>query len=487
MIVLACALLTATLLAGLGVCLGLHAKRERVQNHALQDAWRTTAAQHGLKLRYGKRIGQLELHGRIGDLDVLIRTDYRVEYDEETSGAKLSPNEMGTTEFRVSADTMSSADITMLPSNRRARFGNVPKQRLVLGDIGFDSEVRVFGDELEAAAVLTSNTRRLARRVISSLGGEYREGGVIYREMGHCSSAARLSRLIRVFCDLTNRLRLNPNTVPERLAENTFSEPDSYVRRNTFRQLLGHYYPLNTTAALACHRGLGHRDPMIRALSSMILPQDEALKVLHTIIFSPTYDLDARKCATELVIRHVDNPTTDDIMIEVLGECEPEIQGLAVYALRYARSRTLRVRLVEALPSLVAPRVVVTAIDSLEALGETSAEGALIDLLDSNDIEVQLAAARALGSLGSSASVDILIPKAEGHWLPGEMNDRLWETVAEIQARSLPPPPMALLSPPRFRADLPRIEVGPSPSDNDEPSVPLDSEPTEISWGCQVV
>jgi hypothetical protein len=313
-----------------------------------------------------------------------------------------------------------------------------------IGDAGFDREVNVHGPEEVLRAVLDADTRVLVRQLLSGnvpLAGSARmhlearvavRDGELVVEVPDGRGVVLQSNLPGVVATLLEAAaRLaRPASIVKRLVENTRTEPEWQVRRENVRLLAASYPRVSATREMLARACEDEREEV----------QLEAALGLGEAGHPLLLEIAAREWAGDATAARA---------IETLGHAFPLDRALAAlpHALRTRRRQTARACL-GALgrvggDAVVAPLAKVMAVESadlavpaaqaLGACGAAPAEGPLLLALEGGrDEGVRLAAAVALGQVGTAASVLPLKAAADRE---GGLRKAAREAVAQIQSR----------------------------------------------------
>lgn len=278
-----------------------------------------------------------------------------------------------------------------------------------LGSPGFDERCFVSGSPALACAVLDAETRG---RLASALAGHLRVNGKgplgvraslsegtlrLECRDGWNAPGERVSELLRGSLDLARRLVLPPD-LPLRIAERLPREPEPGVRRVALLTL-AREYPDNPATRPALLTALQDESAEVRLRAAMTLGEAGRETLLALVASEATED----GCAARAVA--------------ALGEHLSDDQ--ATQALR------------RALDSGHAE----TALACVSALSERPAgmaEGTLLSALSNARSDVRVAAARALGRVGSAAAVRELLMVSER---AADLRGPARQAIAEIQAR----------------------------------------------------
>jgi hypothetical protein len=298
-------------------------------------------------------------------------------------------------------------------SLRREGLGTAIEKRVIgereieVGDPAFDDEFFVQGQVPLALAILSPETRqRLAGLLRGRVAVPGREPvdvtatlshGVLevrVKESGFSGRREQVPAILAEALDVARRL-VAPTDVAARIAENVRLETEPGARLRAVLELAREFpaHP-GTRATLLAARDDASDEVRLRA--AMALGEEGRETLLDLVGGAGTADAVTGRA------------------VAAIGERLPE--GLGEATLRRALDDTERSSTAQA------------CLEALGRLGRASAEGLMIEALRSRDSEVQAAAARALGRVGTVAAVSALHEAG----LPRGV---VRQAIAEIQAR----------------------------------------------------
>ncbi len=287
----------------------------------------------------------------------------------------------------------------------------VGEREIQVGDPSFDDECYVQGQPPLALAILDPETRRrvgdLLRGRVAVPGREPIEvgaslhGGVLevrVEERGFSSNRERVQEVLAGVLEVA-RLLVAPRDVAARIASNLRVEPEEGARLRGVLMLAREFpsHPATREALLAAREDASEE---VRLRAAMALGEEGRETLLDLVQRTGTDD----SCAARA--------------IAALGDRLPAARAEA--ALRRALGGAGR------------PQTAQSCLAALALLGRTEAEGLILDALRSEDGQVAVAAAKALGRVGTVAAVAALREAGEAG---GEMRRAARQSIAEIQAR----------------------------------------------------
>ena len=373
------------------------------RRRAQLEVWRlaaTRSALAGVELSEGGIFGGAFLYGSSGDLRVRLEGYRRGKYER---GTKIVVTGLGHGAGGLSL--------------RREGLGTAIEKRFIgereieIGDPSFDDEYYVQGQAPLALAILEPGTRRrLAGLLRGRVAVEGREpvdvdatlaDGVLevcVKESGFSGSGEHIPAILQEALEVA-RLLVAPEDVAGRIAANVGREPEPGARLRAVLMLAREFRPHPATrATLLAAREDASEEVRLRA--AMALGEEGRATLLDLVGRTGTGDA----CAARA--------------IGALGENLPE--GLAQTTLRRALGGAGR------------PLTAQACLEAQGRLGRPDAEALLLQALRTDDPPVSVAAARALGRVGTVTAV---VPLREAAERGGDLRRAARQAIAEIQAR----------------------------------------------------
>jgi HEAT repeat protein len=308
--------------------------------------------------------------------------------------------------------------------------GLVDARELDLGDAAFHGEYEVAGGA-QARAVLDSATRRLLRVLAPEVEVEVARGRmsaiVVDRYRGVPSLA--LSRVLPPLVEIASRL-VRPADIVERLADNARHEPQAEVRLQCLIALVREC-PYDPRTAELLRSALADKSPEIRLRAAVTLgakgrdtllalatSEDDVLAATAVVALGEALSVERAKSLLQRAVL-TRQMATARACLEALGR----IGGDAAVEIL---SRILWIEQGE---------LATVAVNALIATRRPSAEPALIDALARNLKDLTVAAAEALGQIGSTAAVLPLREALARHPRDGALQRATRQAIRAIQAR----------------------------------------------------
>jgi hypothetical protein len=264
----------------------------------------------------------------------------------------------------------------------------------VVGDEAFDKRFSLEGPKGLISALLDAEARRLLLSLDSQCGIEI-AGGTLHAEGGGVS-------ILSLLVDLGRRLAQSMEVaVPRRLAENASLDPAAGVRLQNLLLLIRE------------HPGEPVTIEALRTSCSDVSPE---------IQLRAAKELGAEGHGT--LLKLAESAVDDAVSAQAISLLDRELPSERVTAILDQALRGHRIQ---------------TARACLEMLGlsedAAAVEPILIPALQHESKEVQTAAAKALGRVGSAAAVLPLKEAAERSWLDRDLHRAVRQAIAEIQSR----------------------------------------------------
>jgi HEAT repeats len=367
-------------------------------------AWRQAAERAGLADVEEAEGGVFEgafVHGRSGELRVRLESYRRGKYEH---GTKIVVTGLGHGAGGLSLRREG------LSTAIEKRF--IGEREIEIGDPSFDDEYFVQGRAPLALALLDPETRRCVAELLRGRVSIPHETGVDVgpslsdgvlevrvKESGFTGNRERIPQILASVLEVARRL-VAPADVAARIASNLRAEPEAGARLRSVLMLAREFprHPATRDALRAC---LGDSSGEVRLRAATALGEEGRSTLLDLVERAGTDDW----CAARAVA--------------ALGERLPAERAEA--ALRRALGGAGR------------PETAQACLDALVRLGRAEAEGLILEALRHEDGAVAVAAARALGKVGSVAAVPAL------HEAMAPRGDLLRsvgrQAIAEIQAR----------------------------------------------------
>jgi hypothetical protein len=301
---------------------------------------------------------------------------------------------------------------------------------MLTGDTVFDDIVEVRGEPSILLALLDREIRHRVSDFIR-LGGRLAAGELLYRAPAD-TAPGEIVRVLRLGLWLARELSSPGGGVPERLARNAKSDPHPGVRLLSLSQLL-EQFPETTEAREASREDLKDPSPWVRLAAARFL-KDEGLEVLKHLALDRAVPESAAAEAVALFAARCPAEQAGPLLLTALKTHSGEVRRQAVEELgriHYGPARGPLIVLLEHAD----PRTGAAAAAALAALGDVTAEPALLKAVESDSRELRLAAVRALGTVGSAVSVEPLLAFLAGRRLDTETRQRIREAVGAIQSR----------------------------------------------------
>jgi HEAT repeat protein len=388
--------------------------------------WRAAAAACGLEnVAAASSLGERRLEGAHAGLGVVLRT--YVPRNGAGDGTRIVVSGIAP-HLELRAQQGRSGFLGRL----------VGEGDILIGDDAFDAEFIVWGDPLTALALLDSETRRRAAALLRPRAAESAQDGASLAAgmlAAQCADdpvetrAARPTTLLTEMLGLAERLAV---TTPreERIAENARADPLGGVRLRNLTALMRERTDHPATAA-AVRTALDDADEQIR-LTAALASGAQGVDTLRSIAFDANASDAAGTRAIDALGDALSGADAERILsASVAGGREAMIVASLHVLARHGAGH------IESIAALL-PSEARRAREAARALGETGSEQAapaLVDALAHRDRDVRIAAATALGRVGSSAGHVVALRQAEASSRHRAFLRAARQAIASIQSR----------------------------------------------------
>ena len=301
---------------------------------------------------------------------------------------------------------------------------------VLTGDTVFDDTVEVRGEPTILLALLDREIRQRVGEFVR-LGGRLEAGELV------CCAPTALSqgdivRGLRLGLWLARELSSPGGGVCRRLATNAKSDPLPGVRLLNLLQL-HEQFPETREAREASQEDLKDTSPWVRLAAARFL-KDEGRDVLEHLAQDRAVPESAAAEAVSLLGARSPAERAGPLLLAALKTHSGEARRQAVEELGRIGYKPARGPLMVLLDR-ADPGTGAAAAAALAALGDVTAETPLLKAVESEARELRLAAIRALGTVGSAASVEPLLDFLAGRGLDAETRHAVREAVGAIQSR----------------------------------------------------
>ena len=384
-------------------------------SHAADDTWRGAASELLLSfVREGLRARRTIVGKRDG-----------VTIEISQSGGKNAA-----TCFKVTPQALAPS-LTVRAEGAWTNLGKIlTGEDVLLRDPDFDRDVNIHGHEDEVVALMDHRTRRGVMELVG-LGGSIEDGTITLRRPGVARDRAELVRLTSLLLDLGKRLNHRP--FPVRLLENAQSDPLFDVRVRNL-EVLAKRYGFLAEAKTATARALEDKSPRVRVAGALLDKGEAGLTVLQSLVQDAGVPADVRAASLEHLVTIFSYENAKAAVSAALEASDVGLKRAAVAAVSRAKDAD-RALEIAALASETDAALCEAVATTLGQLGDARAEGALIKLLDREEPAVRLAAAKALGLVGTVHAVEPLLPLTRGLLGDDKVREAAQDAVRRIQLR----------------------------------------------------
>ncbi|MFC2171231.1 HEAT repeat domain-containing protein [Acidobacteriota bacterium] len=351
------------------------------------------------------------LEGQIGSFKVKCS-------DEEKPGIKVEIDGLGAMPARLSL----GLDSPMI----RALLG----QDIQVFDSDFDRRVRVKGHEVDAVALLDSETRQLVMVEIVNNKVELNKGCFKFK----IKCIEEIPAAVRSVVELGKRLSTESDeAILERLCNNAENDPlDSVRLRNLL--LLQETYPKTPFAISASRAALEAQSPNLQLAGALFLGEEGSV-TLRRIAYSEDADQDLRVRALK---HHYGTlpPAQQDVseLEALLSSSSLLVRRIAIELMGSLGHRPVLERIDMLLDDADVKTAEVIAI-AIREIGDPAAEPTLLRMLGRDETRVKEAAANALGTVGTVRAVEPLLELTTGVARSGSLKRASREAISRIQHR----------------------------------------------------
>lgn len=293
----------------------------------------------------------------------------------------------------------------------------------------FDAHVIVRGNQGRVLAVLNSKTRIAVKQFVDV--GFVREGNIEILIPYVIKDSESIVKLVQRAISVAEQLTQPADAMAQALAENALKDPILEVRtrnrdclmdllcgasRRALYSAMKGRHPLKEETLREARHALRSKDPAQRLFAAMLVGDDASFAVLESLAGDDSLpeNLRVQTLLTLTALHPWDKVRS--IMASLLSSDTPEeVLRWALAAIGIERESTL-VGNVCALAASVSDKVARELARTLEKLGDSAAEAALLQLLSRNDTDVRLATVQALRYVGTVRAVEplLLVEKGRG-------------------------------------------------------------------------
>jgi HEAT repeat protein len=387
-----------------------------------REAWQEAARDLGLDLHKGSFFQGDAIAGRVDGVEVRVDTFRRSQGKSSATYTRIRVRAPGV------PGNLSLGNEGFFSSIQKALGG----QDIQTDDKGFDELLRIRGDEAQVVALLGDEARRAVRREVGGSGVSVRDGEAYWETRGHLRDRVELVSRVRGMIDLEKQLTLGSTSIHERLSRNALADRNPRVRlRNLV--LLQRRAPSSREAVETSRALMDFADPSVRLAAAMHLG-DEGLATIEALVNAPDVDAALMSDALQHLIANVPVTRVGGILESALDSHHEAVQHVAIQGITKLGHRGAIDRLVR-VGDGDSTRLTVTVATALAQLGDPRAEPALVRWLGRNNEAVCIAAARALGTIGTVAAVEPLLPHTKGLLTDADLKRAAREAIEKIQSR----------------------------------------------------
>jgi hypothetical protein len=365
--------------------------------------------------------------GEVGSVPV------RVDFERERRGSGKSQHSVDVTTFSAGGDGRIPKSLELRGDSAWRQLGRVfGGSDTTTGDRDFDQLTELPTMNAYVCAALSEPLREQLMAFVAE--GASVSNGVITAKHENVEDPDRrwLGARIEHIARLAGQLGVTPETLAARLAHNAVHDAEPAVREQNLHFLLARETRAPAELVSETARALlPDRNPVVRLHAARQLGADG-----HPTLKALAADdaIDSALRARALGALHEGNAADIDDWIESFLLPGPPALVCAALGVVAARRLSAHTDRVIALTSAADASLRVAATRTLGSLESPPIERCLLQLLAGEETEVQIAAAQALGTVGSVSAVEPLLPLTKGFGR-GPLRDAARGAIASIQSR----------------------------------------------------
>jgi HEAT repeat protein len=272
-------------------------------------------------------------------------------------------------------------------------------------------------------AVLTRKNRARLFDFVGKWGGVIERGVVKLPVRGTINK-----KLIGYVLDLARRVSLPLDDVPKRLAINATGKDQVEIRLRNL-ELLQEHYGTEAIARQAGIKALKDRRSVIRFQAAVFLRELDMIAKIAAIEAEP---VDTRLRAMRFLTENAPPDKVLPLLEKLLDSLNPAVRKEAIADLGWLRHRPAVGRLCN-LVTTTDPETAAVLASALAKIGDPAAEPTVLTLLERREEGLKIAAANALGHVGTATAVEPLMALV-GSGL-SDLGRAAEEAIARIQSR----------------------------------------------------
>ena len=302
---------------------------------------------------------------------------------------------------------------------------------VLIGDSLFDEIVEVRGEPSVVLALLDEGVRRKVRTLVFK-GGRLENGELVWHAPTHYFSH-EIPDALRTLLDLARDISsTEEGGFCQRLAHNACKDSVSGVRLWNLLALQ-EQFAHTLEARDASREGLRDPSPWVRLSAARFLREGER-PTLEGLVGDPATPDQAASEAIALLAARAPAGEVGPLLVTVLKTRSGEARRQAIDELGRLRHGPAFGPLVVLLERSD-PRTAAAAAEALGALADRRAEPALLKGVQADARELRIAAARALGGVGSVGTVEPLLALLDAGRLDAESRQAIRDAIGAIQSR----------------------------------------------------
>lgn len=402
--------LYGSLAVGAGITAIVHRKM-------IAAEWRHAAAELGLDLRQ-PLFGGVSMSGHLGGFET------KVELDRHNAQSRW----VFTTRYTLAGDDLPE-DLRIASRLHPIAY---PTDRFLFGDRAFDSLVHVAGPREQVLAVCDATTRTLLAKFVSNDKNRLDGGMLVSERAGRDMVPEAIVEHARELESLAVCLTLDPDNIPELLADNARTDDSAVIRRANLDVLIEDYRETE-----ACERAVA--DALLSGIAGLRISAacargEEGLSVLEEVALEWSTDVAERQEALERFADRAGDEEAARVLSIVLNDDRTSHASMALGVARAKKVTglldALRARMNDA-PAELEPALA----QALGELGDEADTEALLAYVESDNQRVLLPAVGALGRVGALRAVEPLLALSNRILESPELKRAARKAIREIQER----------------------------------------------------
>jgi hypothetical protein len=201
-----------------------------------------------------------------------------------------------------------------------------------VGDESFDEAVESRGEATSVLAVLDGKTREMVRKNVTIEGTTIADDSVLWHASEEITDERQLEKIVRDLLALAERLRDQDAEIPDRLARNVAKDPVDGVRLANLRTLQSEFPDAKLTRNVS-QSALEDEAPVVRLAAADFLGEPGLPTLRDLVLGDPIIDAGVRSEALRLLLERAPQQTVLPVLIRLLGSEDADAAVAAASAL----------------------------------------------------------------------------------------------------------------------------------------------------------